>query len=99
AREPETPDIPTIGEAGIPDVEMEGYYGLLAPEGTPESVLDKLSSDIAEVMKMQSVTSKIRALGMHVVANSRKEFSAKINADLKKFDDLTREAGLTNLNQ
>ncbi|GAA4342287.1 tripartite tricarboxylate transporter substrate binding protein [Pigmentiphaga soli] len=93
-REPETPDIPTIQEAGIPGVDMEGYYGLLAPKGTPRPVLDKLSAELAEVMKTKKVIDRIEALGMHVVASTPQVFGERIRTDLDKFGTLAKEVNL-----
>ena len=93
-RDPETPDIPTIQESGIPDVDMEGYYALLAPKGTPRAVVDKLYAELAEVMKTKSVATRISQMGMHVVATTPQQFAARISADLVKFQALAKEVNL-----
>lgn len=93
-REPETPDIPTIQESGIPGVDMEGYYGLLAPAGTPKAIIARLSSELAEVMKTKVVVDRIKGMGMHVVSNSPAEFAKRIRTDLDKFRKLAEEVNL-----
>jgi tripartite-type tricarboxylate transporter receptor subunit TctC len=93
-REPETPDIPTIQESGIPGVDMEGYYGLLAPAGTPKAVIVRLSSELAEVMKTKLVVDRINAMGMHIVSSSPQEFGNRIRTDLDKFRKLAEEVNL-----
>jgi tripartite-type tricarboxylate transporter receptor subunit TctC len=93
-RDPETPDIPTIQESGIPGVDMEGYYALLAPKGTPRPVIDKLSSELQQVMKTKSVADRISQMGMQVVASSPQQFAARISADLVKFQALAKEVNL-----
>jgi tripartite-type tricarboxylate transporter receptor subunit TctC len=93
-REPETPDIPTIQESGIPGVDMEGYYALLAPKGTPKAVVDKLHAELVEVMKSKSVADRISQMGMHVVADTPQQFAARISADLQKFERLAKEVNL-----
>lgn len=96
-REEATPEIPTIQESGIPGVDMEGYYGLLAPKGTPKVVVDKLSAELAEVMKTKAVVDRINQMGMHVVSNTPEEFAARIKADLEKFGKLAKEVNLKSL--
>ena len=94
ARDPQTPDIPTIQESGIPGVDMEGYYALLAPKGTPKAIVDKLYAELSEVMKTNSVANRISQLGMHVVASTPQQFAARISADLLKFQALAKEVNL-----
>jgi tripartite-type tricarboxylate transporter receptor subunit TctC len=89
-RDPETPDIPTIQESGIPGVDMEGYYALLAPKGTPKPVIDKLYAELREVMRTKSVADRISHMGMHVVASTPQQGAARIAADLSQFPALAK---------
>ena len=93
-RDPQTPDIPTIQESGIPGVDMEGYYALLAPKGTPKPVIDKLSAELQAVMRTKAVADRISQMGMHVVASTPQQFAARIAADLTKFQALAKEVNL-----
>jgi len=93
-RHPETPDIPTLDESGFRGVEMEGYYGLLAPRGTPQSVIDKLAAEVADVMKTRSIVDKYRDLGLTIVAGTPQEFAARLASDLDRFGRLAKEVNL-----
>ena len=93
-RQPETPDIPTLNESGFPGVEMEGYYGLVAPRGTPQAVIDKLASEVAEVMKSKSIVDRYRDLGLTIVAGTPQEFTARLASDLERFARLAKEVNL-----
>src|SRR3546814_2483080 len=50
ARSPLLPDVPTYSEAGYPEMNIGGWYGFLAPEGTPDTVIDKLNKSLAEIL-------------------------------------------------
>lgn len=93
-REPETPNIATIDESGFPGVEMELYYGLLAPRATPKAVVDILVAELAEVLKTKDVTDRLRGIGLTIVASTPQEFTTRINTDLQKYGKLAREMNL-----
>lgn len=93
-REPETPDIPTLSESGFPGVEMEGYYGLVAPRGTPQTVIDRLAAEVADVMKTKAIIDRYRDLGLTIVAGTPQEFAARLVSDLDRFGKLASEVNL-----
>jgi tripartite-type tricarboxylate transporter receptor subunit TctC len=61
-RVPQLPDVPTIAET-LPDYKYESWFGVLAPHGTPQAILDKVSKDIATVLEMPDVKEKLLAQG------------------------------------
>jgi len=61
------PDIPTFAQAGFPDVNMPGFAGLFAPAATPQPIVDKLSAEVNQIVKMPDVSQKILELGFEPV--------------------------------
>jgi tripartite-type tricarboxylate transporter receptor subunit TctC len=88
------PDVPTIAEAAVPDYKYESWFGVLAPAGTPKTILDKVSKDIAEVLKMPDVSAKLIAQGSIPAPNSPAEFNAVIKSDTERYGAILRAAGL-----
>jgi tripartite-type tricarboxylate transporter receptor subunit TctC len=93
-RVPMLPDVPTIAEAAVPDYKYESWFGVLAPAGTPPAILAKVSKDIADVLKMPDVSSKLLAQGSIPAPNSPDEFNAIIKADTERYGTILRAAGL-----
>lgn len=84
-RWPGAPDIPTVAESGVPGYEVSGWFGLLAPAGTPKPVLDTLQKAIAEAVKTPEVAKKLRDLGAEPVANQPEIFAQAIKTDVEKW--------------
>ena len=93
-RSPSLPDVPTIAEAGMPEYKAVGWFGLLAPAGTPPAVIDRLSAAVAEAVKSPDVVTALRAQGIEPKSNSPGEFSIFIKEQLDLHRKLVDEAGL-----
>ncbi|WP_137922612.1 tripartite tricarboxylate transporter substrate binding protein [Hydrogenophaga sp. 2FB] len=63
-RTPTAPEIPTMGEVGIPNIVVPSWYGLLAPAGTPADVVAQLAKDAAEILAQPQVIEQLKAQGM-----------------------------------
>jgi tripartite-type tricarboxylate transporter receptor subunit TctC len=93
-RVPMLPEVPTIAEAAVPDYKYESWFGVLAPAGTPPAILEKVSQDIATVLKMPDVSAKLLAQGSIPAPNSPAEFDAVIKSDTERYGAIMRAAGL-----
>lgn len=82
------PDVPTLAEAGIEDVQADAWMGMVAPAGTPQPIIDKLHAEIVEIMKMPAVVEALGRVYMEPVANSPKEMAEAVAADLKRWQPL-----------
>lgn len=94
-RWPGAPDIPTVAESGVPGYEVSGWFGLLAPAGTPRAVLDALQSAIAQAVRAPEVASQLRGLGAEPVANRPEAFAQQIRADVEKWRGVAKATGVT----
>jgi tripartite-type tricarboxylate transporter receptor subunit TctC len=65
-RQPTLPDVPTFAELGIKGFEDLPYYGLFAPKGTPQAVIDRYASALAEVLKLPEVRERLTSMGLTV---------------------------------
>ena len=88
------PDLPTMKEAGFDDFVIEGWYGILAPAGTPRPIVEKLSADINKMVRRPDILERWKGLGLDPVGSRPEVFAARIRADLKLWADMVRLTGI-----
>lgn len=88
------PDIPTIAEAGVPGYSADAWYGLLAPRGTPRSVVAKLSATVARSLEAPKTREKLIAQGVESVGGTQNEFRAFLKAEIVRWARVVKEAGV-----
>ena len=88
------PDVPTIKESGVPNFVVDGWYGIIAPAGTPPAIVNKLSASIAEVVKQPAVGAQLADYGYQLVGSTPEAFGAHINKELDTWETVVREAGV-----
>ena len=94
-RSPQLPDVPTIAEAGIPGFENTGWFGFMAPAGTPKAVIDKIHADTVKVLADQEVKDRLTQLGMAPVGNSPADFAKEIAVEYERWDKVVSARKLT----
>lgn len=87
-------DIPTMVEAGLKDFEVTQWYGVFAPANTPAAVADKLNADIAEVLRMADVRSRLENDGASVGGPSRDQFGAAVGKEIERWGQVIRKANI-----
>jgi len=87
------PDVPTIAEQGFPNYEVNGWYGLLAPAGTPEAVVTRLYQESSRAVRMNDVSAKLTALGAVPLGLTSAEFAGFIQSEMKKWAAVVRSSG------
>jgi tripartite-type tricarboxylate transporter receptor subunit TctC len=93
-RLPYLPDVPTLGEAGLPGFEAGAWQGVLAPAGTPRAIIDRLHSEIVSLLKESDTRQRLAALGSDPVGSTPAEFKAKIQRELQEFEKIIKALGL-----
>src|SRR5258707_5887597 len=88
------PDLPTVGESGLPHYEAVGWFGLLAPAATPKDTVAKLSAEANRVLAMSDVREKMLGLGADPAGNTPEEFARFIRDDQAKWSKLMKEAAI-----
>jgi tripartite-type tricarboxylate transporter receptor subunit TctC len=93
-RVPSLPDVPTTAEAGMPEVQAENWYGMVAAAGTPPAIVAKLHSAAVEAMRSSDVKEKLAAQGATLVGNSPEEFGAFIKSEIEKWAKVVKAANI-----
>ncbi|MFH1602652.1 MAG: tripartite tricarboxylate transporter substrate binding protein [Pseudomonadota bacterium] len=86
------PQVPTMAEAGMPGYEVRTWYGILAPAGTPRSIVDKLSTEIARILALPDVTEKLISLGLEPLVSTPAQFATLMKADMDRYAKIVRDA-------
>ena len=93
-RVPQLPDVPTVAET-LPNYKYESWFGVLAPAGTPQPILAKVSEDIAKVLEMPDVREKLLAQGSIPAPTTPAEFDAINKADTERYGKILKDAGIS----
>jgi tripartite-type tricarboxylate transporter receptor subunit TctC len=88
------PDVPTIAEMGLPGFEASLYYGLVAPPGTPQPVIDKLNSALRDALASDEVKKQLGADGTEITPSSPQEYADFLGKDEAKWSELVKASGV-----
>ena len=94
-RVPALPEVPTLAEAALPGFNSISWIGMLAPAGTPKEIVDKVSSDVREVLASDEVKLKLIELGAVPAGTTPAQFQALINADRKRYEQVIKDKKIT----
>jgi len=86
------PDVPTMIDAGVPNLEATGRLGLFAPAGTPRAVVDRLYAEMKKVLSTTEIQDRLPGWGYEGVGSSPDEFDARFKSDLALYVRVIREA-------
>ena len=87
-------DVPTMKELGFPRVDGQVWYGLLAPAGTPQSIIMKLNAESRRVLAMQDLKDRLTVAGIDAAGSTPEEFGRFIRAELDKWGPVVKAAGV-----
>ena len=85
------PDVPTVAEAGVPGYEAVNWWGIVAPAGTPQAIIDKLHKDIAAVQASPQVQKQFSSEGAEIVQMTPAEFGTFMQKEMKKWERVVKE--------
>ena len=88
------PDVPTVAESGFADFDLVSWYGIVAPAGTPRAIVDRLHAAIVGVLRLPEVRERLAAMGSEPVGSSPDHFAAEIRAEVARWPDIVRAAGM-----
>jgi tripartite-type tricarboxylate transporter receptor subunit TctC len=88
------PELPTVAESGVPGYEFTGWWGVLAPAGTPKALITKLHAEAVKAVRAPDVAQKFAAQGVDTVGNSPNEFAKLIASELTKWRKVAAEVGI-----
>ena len=90
----ELPDVPTMAEAGVKDMVVTAWFGLVAPAGTPSDVVDKLYVATRDVVRSPDISDRFKAMGGQAGGNTPAEFAAFIDQERARWKQIVDAAGL-----
>ncbi|MSP97880.1 MAG: tripartite tricarboxylate transporter substrate binding protein [Betaproteobacteria bacterium] len=89
------PELPTVGEAGVPKFEVTGWYGIVAPSSTPRPIIDRLNVEIVKVIKLGETRERFATIGIEPMGNSPDEMAAYIRTDIEKWGRVVKAANIS----
>jgi tripartite-type tricarboxylate transporter receptor subunit TctC len=92
-RSPVLPQVPTYTESGIPGVELASVWGVMAPAGTPQNVIQRLNTELNKVLQQPDTREKIIASGAVMLGGSPQEMGELYAADRQKLAPVVRDSG------
>lgn len=94
-RSPQLPDVPTMAEAGVPDMVVTAWFGLVAPAGTPPAIVNKIQQSARQVLLAPENAERLRAMGAEPGGNTPAEFARFIDAERARWHKTVEAAGLS----
>ena len=88
------PDVPTIKEAGLPDFEYQGWYGMLAPSKTPKAIINQLAKEVAQIVEQTDTKDRIAGLGAIAKTSSPTAFDKTVHDEIETRRKVWKAAGV-----
>jgi tripartite-type tricarboxylate transporter receptor subunit TctC len=95
SRSPQMPGLKTVAESGVPGFEVIIWYGILAPAGTPQPILNRLNGELRRITEMPDVQHRLLAEGADAVGSTPAELRDRIASDYAKWQEVVRRSGVT----
>jgi len=92
-RHPKIPNVPTMGEAGYPDVQMQQWFGLFAPAGTPRPIVDKLNAEFVKALRSDEVKDKMLPQVVFVTPTTPEQLGDMVKRDIVRLGQVVKESG------
>ena len=94
-RHPAIAEIPTIAESGVPGFEVTVWFGVLAPAGTPQTVITTLNAEINHILKLPEVVARFDAQGVQLLGGTSQDFAGFLSAQQNKWAKVVKDSGIT----
>ena len=88
------PELPTVAESGLKDFEVSGWYGLLAPAGTPRAIVERLNGETVRALQMEDVRQALFVQGIEASPGGAEAFGRHLKSEIARWGKLVREAGI-----
>lgn len=94
-RHPLLPDVPSIAEAGYPELAVSTWFGLLVPAQTPPEIVQRINAETMKIVRSPEIVDKFRGMGVNpIAANTPEQFDAFLKADIQRWGKVIREANV-----
>jgi tripartite-type tricarboxylate transporter receptor subunit TctC len=88
------PDLPTVAEVGLPDLDASIWFGIMAPTGTPKDIQDKLARTLNAGLKSDALQAQLHKMGYEPLGGSPEDFTRYVDAELRKWTEAAAAAGV-----
>ncbi|MGA7489620.1 MAG: tripartite tricarboxylate transporter substrate binding protein [Xanthobacteraceae bacterium] len=93
-RSPALPEVPTMMESGVPDYEISGWFGILAPSSTPPAIAKRLRDEVAKAVAAPDVVAQLGSQGMQPLATQPEEWDRYLKAELARYTKIIKDANI-----
>ena len=93
-RSAQLPDVPTMGEAGVPNIVVRDWQGILGPRGMPRAIVEKLAVEIGRILRHPENQERLVAMGVEVIASTPEEFRAAIASEIQRWAKVVKDANI-----
>ncbi len=87
------PDVPTAAEAGMPEFQVDTWYGVLAPAGTPRDIVARLNGELTKLMQTSDMRERLAAMGIEPLTSTPEQFGAFIKTEAAKWAKVVKASG------
>jgi len=88
------PDVPTLSESGLAGYDSTGWFGLVAPAGTPQSIVQRLNAEFTAALNDEGIKNQMRQSGMEPTPSSIENFEVYIRSESQKWAKVIRQANI-----
>jgi len=92
-RYPDLAEVPTFAEQGLPDYNVDSWYSLHAPAGTPKNIVERLNAEVNKALAQPDIVQKLESQALDPWPSTPEEFSARLKTDFDKYAKLIRLSG------
>ena len=92
-RSPAIPDVPTLAESGLPGFDVEPWFGIVAPAGTPTAIVNRLNAEIGKIMQQSDVKDLLASFGAAPSISSPQEFGKFIDSEVTRWAEVVKASG------
>lgn len=85
------PDLPTVGESGLPGFDAVSWGGLMGPAGLPPAIVNRLNQEVIAILKMPEVAKQLSSLGAEIVGSTPAEFEKYLQDEINKWGKVARD--------
>jgi tripartite-type tricarboxylate transporter receptor subunit TctC len=92
-RSPQAPELPPIGEAGVPGFDVTTWHGIAAPAGTPREIIARLNTEAVTLLKLPDVQERYRAVDSDTIGGTPEQFGTHIRNEIQKWAKVVNDSG------
>jgi tripartite-type tricarboxylate transporter receptor subunit TctC len=89
------PDVPTAGEAGLPNFAVSSMFGVLAPAGTPKDIVERLNSEMVKILQVPEVKEQLLQQGAYALSTSPQQTAERIRKEIGMWAAVIQDAKIT----